>query len=110
MTHLTRVVRSPHGINILGGLEVIAGFGIFAAAISIEWPVRWASVATLAAAAGLIAAFDFAWRYREVEPKSWRRLISPFTGGCFLFIPLWAWALPTFLFLFATAVSIAARN
>jgi hypothetical protein len=78
------VLRGPQGINRLGGLEVIAAFGVFAASISVDWPVRWASAATRAGATALIAVFDFAWRYREVEPASWRRLISPFTGGCFL--------------------------
>jgi hypothetical protein len=91
---------------MLGALEVLAAFGAFAAAICIAWPVPWASAATVAGGTGLVAVFDLAWRCREVEPASWRRFISPFTGGCFLFIPVWVWALPPFLFLF----SVAARR
>src|SRR5262249_40472144 len=105
MTHLTRVVGVPSGINMLGGLEVLAVFGALAAAVSIDWRVRWASAATGAAGPGLCPVFVLGWRCGEVERASWRRLISPFTGGCFLFIPVWVWALPPFLFLFFVAAS-----
>jgi hypothetical protein len=104
MRHVTRAVAAPQGINILGGLEVIAAFGVFAAAVSeAAWPFQWASATTGAVAAGLIAAFDFGWRYQETEPASTRRLISPFTGGCFFFVPLWIWALPPFVLMFCIA-------
>jgi hypothetical protein len=103
-THLTRVVAAPQGINLLGGLEVIAAFGALALAMSVDWPTPWAGAAVVATAAGLITVFDFAWRLLQVEPASWRRLISPFTGGCFLFVPLWVWALPAFLFLLMVAL------
>ena len=103
MRHLTRAVAAPQGINILGGLEVIAAS--FAAAVSkATWPFHWASATTGAVAAALIAIFDFAWRSRETEPASSRRLFSPFTGGCFLFVPLWIWALPPFILMFCIAV------
>jgi hypothetical protein len=106
MRHLTRVVAVPQGINILGGLEVIAAFGVFAAAITkVDWPFQWASAATFASASGLISVFDFAWRYREVEPASSRRLFLPHTGGCFLFIPIWIWAFPIFIISFTIKIS-----
>jgi hypothetical protein len=92
---------------MLGGLEVLAVFGALAAAICIDWPVPWASGATVAGGTGLVTIFDLAWRCGEVEPALWRRLISPFTGGCFLFIPIWVWALPPFLFLFLATASRA---
>jgi hypothetical protein len=105
MRHLTRVVAVPQGINILGGLEFIAAFGVCAAAITkLDWPFRWDSAATFATASGLLALFDFAWRYREVEPASYRRLILPHTGGCFLFIPIWIWAFPIFILMITIAI------
>jgi hypothetical protein len=106
MPHLTRVVAVPQGINVLGGLEVIAAFGVLAAAMTkVDWPFPWASAGTFATASGLLAVFDFAWRYREVEPSTWRRLILPHTGGCFLFVPVWIWALPVFVLTLVTAMS-----
>jgi hypothetical protein len=60
---LTREVRVPQGIAMLGGLGLIAAFGVFAAVVSkAAWPFHWASASTGEIAAGLIAAFDFGWR------------------------------------------------
>jgi hypothetical protein len=89
MRHLTRITNLM-GCNILGVLELAALVGAMAAIIPADWPAQWLGQACLVAAGALISAFDFTWRYREVEPASLWRLVWPFTGGSMFYIPIWA--------------------
>src|SRR5262249_40356355 len=41
---------------------------------------------------------------RETQPAAARGLFSPFAGGCFLFVPIWIWALPPFILMFCVSV------
>ena len=86
MRHLTRIVGDPVGVNLLGLLELFAS-------VAIQSSASFApkALALLALCLGLpaIAAFDLWWRIRQPERSRWTRLFSPFTGGCFIYFPIW---------------------
>jgi hypothetical protein len=89
MKLLIYIVNMFSGANILGLLELLAAVGVWAGLMAVDGPMRWASGAVLSVGALLIATFDLGWRYGESHPTSWRRFISPYTGGCFFYIPVW---------------------
>lgn len=90
MRHLHRIVGARFGANILGLLELFAFFGIMTAEITYVAPYSrvMLGVMFLANFVGIIG-FDLWWRLRQPEPSRWARLFSPFTGGCFVFAPIW---------------------
>jgi hypothetical protein len=92
MRHLTRIVGVPFGVNILGLLELFAllgsvvGFGILAANISLPPAIGGPGMAAIFAG---IVGFDIWWRTNQPEESLTTRLLSPYTGGCFGFAPIW---------------------
>ena len=90
MDHLTRIVGFPYGVNVLGLLEVFTAIGLMCLpSIAPEALPAILVVLTVLLGFALIIAFDLWWRTGQHNP-SWRvRLLSPFEGGCFLYIPTW---------------------
>jgi len=113
MKHLTRIVDCSValGCNLLGALEVGALAGIICQ-MPFEWAGRWLGFLGGLGVLTLVAAFDFIWRYREIDSgeeectlvlpgfhfillnrgttqASWWRFVSPFKGGCICFVPIW---------------------
>jgi hypothetical protein len=90
MRHLHRIVGARYGANILGLLEILAFFAVFTAGCTYVGPYSRAlmGVLFLSNFAGIIG-FDLWWRHRQPEASRWTRLFSPFTGGCFIFAPIW---------------------
>jgi hypothetical protein len=96
----TRIVVFPFG-NVLGMLEICATFALSGAVASMS----------LMASAFLgppvivgVMAFDIWWRTGQPERAWWARLLSPYAGGCFGFIPVWIF-FPAFL-LFVIALAL----
>jgi hypothetical protein len=87
LQYLTRITHG--GCNILGLLECLSAVAGMMAAIEIDWPARWLGKGVLVATFLFVGVFDFAWRYRQTEPASRWRFVSPFAGGCIGFLPLW---------------------
>lgn len=98
MRHLTRIVGVPLGVNILGLLELFAWIGSMVGIGSLSGIVHPA-VGICGMVGGFIgiAAFDIWWRARQPEQSLWKRLYSPFTGGCFAFLPVWSLLLALFI-------------
>ena len=102
MRYLTRVVVIPFGANILGLLEVFAVFGVMA------FPESLRGVVFLTLSVVLMA-FDVWCRSHQPEVTLWGRLLSPFSGGCFFFVPIWFWIVVVYIVAFlAFIVKIAA--
>jgi hypothetical protein len=88
MRYLT-IVEIPVGANILGLLELFALIGSMFLAASAEFlpaSLRWIPMAL-----GFVSVttFDLNWRLQQQDGNRLRRLVSPFRGGCILFIPVW---------------------
>ena len=89
MQHLTRIVKLP-GVNILGLLEFAAFVGLLVGAIELgETAARPLLLAGMGIGIVGIVVFDMWWRVRQPEPSVLQRLLSPFTGGCFILVPMW---------------------
>jgi hypothetical protein len=86
MRHLTRIVHVPIGVNILGLLELFALIETFFAANFVSGAL---SALPLCLGFAAIVGVDLWWRIRQPEQSRWTRLFSPFTGGCFIYIPIW---------------------
>ena len=102
MRHLTRIVGVPFGVNILGLLEFFALIGILSLPSFVNSiPGIIGGLILCLGFAGIIA-FDLWWRSR-LPNLSWRaRLLSPYEGGCFVFVPIWL------LFALASLIGIVA--
>jgi hypothetical protein len=90
--HLTRIVAVPFGFNILGLLEFFAWIGIPAVMTNDSLP-EWLPLALMCVVMIAIVAFDLWWRPGQPESGTWGNWFSPYTGGCFFFLP--GWLLPT---------------
>jgi hypothetical protein len=90
MRHLSRIVALPFGVNIIGLMEVFAVIGIQFGAIALSDQIS-AFLGRVVGAFGLgaVMVFDLWLRSRQPEGTRWRRLFSPFAGGCFVFVPIW---------------------
>lgn len=88
--HLSRIVVVPFGTNILGLSELLASIGLFISVIRL-FPSPSKIVGTMMLLGGILAimAFDMWWRMGQLEVRRWERLFSLFTGGCFIFLPIW---------------------
>ena len=107
MRHLTRIVGDPIGVNILGLLELFALVAIFFAANFVSGAL---SVLALCLGFAAIVSFDLWWRIRQSERSRWAQLFSPFTGGCFIYFPIWLILLIGFLVgIIAILIAIARR-
>jgi hypothetical protein len=112
MRHLSRIVATPFGVNILGLLELFALIGSLAGTIAlanyIPQSLRWLLLGCLAGPVVAIVVFDLWWRHRQPETTRWGRLFSPFAGGCFFFLPIWL-LLPCFIVGCVVAVILRTR-
>jgi hypothetical protein len=90
MRHLSRIVGDPYGVNILGLVEMFSFVGILAGTSAIDNQIP-RILGALVLSMGFVAptVFDLWWRIRQPERSVWVRLFSPFTGGCFIYIPIW---------------------
>src|SRR3954466_14616432 len=86
MRHLTRIVGDPVGVNLLGLLELFASIAILS---SVSFVPKAVGLLMLCLGPPAVAAFDLWWRIRQPERSWWARLFSPFTGGCFIYLPIW---------------------
>jgi hypothetical protein len=90
MRHLSRIVGDPFGVNILGLVEMFFFIGILGGASAIDDQIpRFLSLLALCMALIGPIVFDLWWRIRQPERSVWVRLFSPFTGGCFIYVPVW---------------------
>ncbi len=88
--YATRIVVIPPGTNLLGLLEIFAFVGVLFVPSLLPGDLAVSVSAVLfPVVLGAIAVQDVWWRLTDPDPMGWMRLISPFTGGCFLFLPLW---------------------
>jgi xanthine/uracil permease len=94
MRHLHRIVAVPIGTNIMGLLDILVSIGIlwgiiYCSSFSLGMFIK--AIVIIGSCIGTIGiiAFDLWFRNRQPESKLWIRLLSPFTGGCFLYVPIW---------------------
>lgn len=90
MRHLTRIVGEPYGVNILGLLEIFAMIGLLTSIglLGDNFPRLLNLCVILIGFFGTVS-FDVWWRIQQPEAPRWQRLLSPYTGGCFIFVPIW---------------------
>ena len=88
--HLTRIVGFPLGVNILGLLEFFAWIGSPMVMINDSLPVFMPPLLMLIIMVA-IAAFDLWWRSGQPEAGTRGNWFSPYTGGCFVYLPIWLW-------------------
>ena len=89
-SHLTRIVGYPLGVNILGLLEFFAWIGSFMVMTNDSLSLLLARPLILLIMVA-IAAFDLWWRNGQPEAETRGTWFSPYTGGCFMFLPVWLW-------------------
>jgi hypothetical protein len=106
MRYLHRIVGVPLGVNILGLLElftvigVVTGTGVYISSFS-----RGLAGLLMFLGVTAITALDLWWRLQQPELGRWTRLFSPFTGGCFVYVPIWLLLFALGLFVLGIAIT-----